>query len=382
MINYGRHFIDDKDVSSVVKALKSSKLTQGNLVGKFENQIKNKFKSKYCCVVSSGTASLHLSCIALNLKNSIVLTTPNTFLATANAILYADAKPDFVDINRKTFNIDVIKLEEKIIYYKSKKKKVSAVIATDYAGLPCDWVKLKYLSRKYNFKLINDNCHAIGAKYNGMGYATKYADVVTHSYHPVKNITTGEGGAVLTNNKKIDKRVRILRNHGLEKMKKNSQYNPWPFEMKYLGYNYRITDFQCALGISQLKKLNKFVKRRRQIAQIYKKEIESVKHVNIQENKNINNHAFHIYPISINFKKFKITKNKLIKIFLKNKIKVQTHYFPIHIQPYYKKNYNFKKGDFPEAEKFYGNTISLPIYYSLKNQEVYKVLRILKKNLK
>ena len=382
MINYGRHFIDDKDVSSVVKALKSSKLTQGNLVGKFENQIKNKFKSKYCCVVSSGTASLHLSCIALNLKNSIVLTTPNTFLATANAILYADAKPDFVDINRKTFNIDVIKLEEKIIYYKSKKKKVSAVIATDYAGLPCDWVKLKYLSRKYNFKLINDNCHAIGAKYNGMGYATKYADVVTHSYHPVKNITTGEGGAVLTNNKKIDKRVRILRNHGLEKIKKNSQYNPWPFEMKYLGYNYRITDFQCALGISQLKKLNKFVKRRRQIAKIYKREIESLKHVSIQKNENINNHAFHIYPISINFKKLKITKNKLIKIFLKNKIKVQTHYFPIHIQPYYKKNYNFKKGDFPEAEKFYGNTISLPIYYSLKNQEVYKVLRILKKNLK
>ena len=343
MITYGKQSIDKNDIESVIEVLEGELITQGPKVKEFESALKKKFGTKYSCVVSSGTAALHLTGLALGWRSDdIIITSPITFLASANAIIYTGSIPDFVDIDPLRYTIDPNKLEDKVKKYLNKGKKIKAVIGIDYAGHPCDWKALRQLANKYELQLINDNCHAIGAQYKDIGYAAKYADVVTHSYHSVKNITTGEGGAVLTNNKKIDKRVRILRNHGLEKMKKNSQYNPWPFEMKYLGYNYRITDFQCALGISQLKKLNRFVKRRRQIAKIYNKEIEKVKHVSIQENGNIDNHAFHIYPISINFKKLKITKNKLIKIFLKNKIKVQTHYFPIHIQPYYKKKYGFK----------------------------------------
>ena len=379
MINYGNHFIDKSDISFVVKAMKGKKLTQGVYVEKFEAAIRKKFDAKYCCVVSSGTAALHLSCLALNLKNKNVITTPNTFLASANSILYSGAKIDFVDINEKTFNIDIKKLEIKIKNYKKNKKKIAAVIATDYAGLPCDWNSLKKISKKYNFKLINDNCHAMGAKLDGKEYALRYADIATHSYHPVKNFTTGEGGAILTNDKKIFDRVKSLRNHGLERVKKNNEL--WPFRMRYLGFNYRITDFQCALGLSQLKKLKKFLNRRKQIAAIYDKELKNINCLTLQSKVRNCQNAYHIYPVKIDFKKAKISKEKLIRIFKSKNIHPQTHYFPIHLQPYYKKNFNFSKGDYPVAENYFESTLSLPIFYSLKNIEIYKIINILKQKL-
>ena len=226
--------------------------------------------------MSNGTAALHLAGLALRWKkDDVVLTIPTTFIATANCILYNKATPKFVDIDKSSYTIDVNKLESKIKYINNKSRKVVAVIATDYAGNPCDWEALKFISKKYNVKLINDNCHAMGAKLNNdHGYAVKYADIVTQSYHPVKHITTGEGGAILTNNKIIDEKVTILRSHGIvrDPKKMNIKQGPWYYEMHDLGFNYRITDFQCALGLSQLKKLKKFIKKRREVAKIYDSE--------------------------------------------------------------------------------------------------------------
>ena len=257
MISYGKQTIDQSDIDSVIKILKSDWLTQGPAVENFENDLKNIFGSKYACAVSNGTAALHLVAKVLNWSSGdIILTTPITFLATANCIEYVGATVDFVDINNENFTIDVNLLEEKIISYKNRGKKIKAVIAVDYAGHPCDWESLKKIADKYEFQLINDNCHALGASYNGDSkYAIKYANFVTQSFHPVKMITTGEGGAVITNDLESFKKLQILRSHGITKDPKviGDSQGPWYYEMHEIGYNYRITDFQCALGSNQLK---------------------------------------------------------------------------------------------------------------------------------
>ena len=383
MINYGRQYINHSDIEAVIKVLKGNWITQGPQIKKFENALKFKFGAKYCTAVSNGTAALHLSGMALGWKKGdIVLTTPISFLATANSILYSGATPDFVDIDNSTYNIDVNKLEDKIIYLNSKSKRIVSVIATDYAGNPSDWDALKYISKKYDLRLVNDNCHSMGASYkNDIKYAIKYADIVTQSYHPVKHITTGEGGAIFTNNKTINQRVLRLRTHGVITGSKlmNSNHGPWYYEMHELGYNYRITDFQCALGLNQLKSLNKFIKRRREIARIYNSKLDDENIFTTPKVKKNCDHAYHLYPLQINFDRFKFSKKQLFRKLSKKKINLQVHYIPIHLQPFYRKNYGFKFGDFPVAEKFYKNEVSLPIYFSLKNNQVYKIIESLKK---
>tara|TARA_Y100000590_G_C15741331_1_gene1020363 strand:- start:542 stop:1708 length:1167 start_codon:yes stop_codon:yes gene_type:complete len=381
MINYGKHFVDKKDIISVAKILNSKWLTQGPNIEKFEKAIKNKFGANYCCAVASGTAALHLTGLALGWKSKdIVLTSPISFIASSNSIIYAGATPDFVDIDSTNYNIDLIKLEKKIKLHFSKGRKVVAVVATDYAGHPCDWENLKIISKKYKLKLVNDNCHSIGANFkNNDKYAAKYADIVTHSYHPVKNITTGEGGAILTNDKALFKKISILRSHGVTKDAKLMSKNdgPWYYEMKELGFNYRITDFQCALGLSQLKKLNKFLKKRREIAKIYDLNFANQSMFTIPKVRKNCKHAYHIYPLQIHFTKLD-QKKKLFKELYKKKINLQVHYIPIHLQPYYKKKYGFKKGDYPVAEKFYSQELSLPIFYSLKKKDINKVIKLIK----
>ena len=375
-INYARHYIDKKDLKSVEKSLNSNFLSQGPETIKFEKALNNYFGSKYTSVVSSGTAALHLIGKVLNWKKGdTIITTPLTFAATANAICYSGAIPQFVDIDSQTYNIDLNQLEDKIKKINKFSKKVKAVVAIDYAGNPCDWRSLRYLANKYKLKLINDNCHALGSKYEmNQKYAVKYADVVIHSYHPVKNITTAEGGAILTNQKAIYKKVNILKSHGI---KKNSN-NLWYSEMKELGYNYRISDIQCALGISQLKKLNKFVKKRNQIAKLYSQNFNN----NIFKKpfvKKRDLHSFHLYPLLIEFNKMKINKYSFLNKMLKEGIKLQVHYIPTHLHAYYKKKFKFKKNDFPVSENFYKSEVSLPIYYGLKKKEVYKVINSIEK---
>jgi len=254
------------------------------------------------------------------------------------------------------------------------------IIATDYAGQPCDWKSLKLIGKKYNLRLINDNCHAIGASfYKNKKYACKYADIVTQSYHPVKNITTGEGGSILTNSKILDGKIKLLRSHGVIK-KKNKL--PWSYEMRSLGFNYRLSDINCALGISQLKKVNKFIKKRQAIAKVYDKAFKNLKHIKIPAIKKNNTHAYHLYPLRVNFSKIGVSKVKLFNILSKKNINLQVHYIPIFLQPFYKKNYKFSKNHLKNSIKFYREEISLPVYYSLKNKEVNYIIRQLKKNLK
>ena len=380
MISYGKHFIDQNDIRNVSRSLKSKYITQVPNVVLFEDEIKKKFKAKAVAAVSSGTAALHLSGIALNWQpNDIILTVPLTFIATANTVLYSGAKLGFVDIDANTLNIDLNLLERKIKDLRKKGKKIKSIIAVDYAGNPCDWESIKYLSKKYNFSVINDNCHAIGSKYkNTIGYASKYADIVTHSYHAVKNITTGEGGSVLSSDKRIIEKIKNLRTHGLKYF--NSNKSKLFYDMQNLGFNYRLTDFQSALGISQLKKLNKFIRRRKEIAKIYDNEFKGNKKIIIPPVSNHNSHSYHLYPLQIKFDKAKISKKDLFINMKKNNVALQSHYLPIYRHSFYKKKFNYK--DYPVSENFYKRQVSLPIYYSLKDREVAKVIKLIKHFIK
>ena len=379
MISYGKQFIDQPDIDAVVDVLNSDWLTQGPAVGTFENDLKDYFGAKYCCAVSNGTAALHLTGLALGWQpGDIVITSPITFLATANCIVYAGATPDFVDIDSITYTLDPNQLEKKIKAYQAKDIKVKAVIGVDFAGYPCDWKALKQISDMYDIQLVNDNCHALGASFNGnKQYAVEYADVAIQSYHPVKHITTGEGGAVLSNDATVDEKVRCLRTHGMTKGSNQLINNdsPWYYEMHEIGYNYRITDFQCALGSSQLKKLDKFVQKRREIAKKYNDSFFNNERLIVPETANNINHAYHLYPLQIDFEKLPYTKPQFFKEMKQAKINLQVHYIPVHTQPFYRKNYGFDVGDFPVAEKFYHNSISIPMYPSLTDAEVEKVVK-------
>ena len=368
MINYGKQSINQSDIKEVVRVLKKEFLTQGPTIKIFEHQLKKFFGFKHCAVVSNGTAALYIAAKSLEWKEKDhIITTPNTFVATANCILHVGAKPEFVDIDKDTYTIDVEKVEDRL---KKLNGKVKAIIAVDYAGHPCDWKSLKFLSKKYNLKLINDNCHALGAKINGdMKYASKYADIVTHSYHPVKTITTGEGGSIFTNDAKLYKKFVLYRNNGIVK---NKNFSPWEYKVKELSMNFRLSDIQCALGISQLKRLNKFVLKRNEIAKYYSKKFESISNLKVPKVKNNFYHAFHLYPLLIDFHKTKINKKNFFLKLKKKGINLQVHYIPLHHHPVLKKFSN--KKDLLCVEQFYKKEVSLPIYPDLKLFEIKKVI--------
>ena len=371
MINYGKHFIDKADIKSVVNVLKSKNLAQGPVVKKFEKSINNYFGSKYALVVSSGTSALYLAGKALGWnEKSNIITSPLTFVAGANVSELMGSSIKFIDIDPVTYCIDTKALE---IQLKKNKKKITTVIATDFAGHTCDWKMLKYLSTKYNFTLVNDNCHAVGAEYLGdQKYAVKYADLSTLSFHPVKHFTTGEGGAIFTNNLNLYNKILICRDHGILRKK-----NLWNYDVKFPSFNFRMSELQASLGNSQIKKINRFLKYRRDVAKIYDKELKDIKSITLPKSINCKN-AYHLYPILINFRKLKKSKTKLLKIFFSKKIKLQVHYKPTHLFSYYLKKYKNNKKNLQIAEKFYKEEISLPMFYNLKTKDVYKVIKILK----
>lgn len=374
---YGKQTIDSSDIKSVAKILPSQFITQGPVSQKFEQELCNYFGAEYASVAANGTAALHLIALGLEWKKEdLIITSPITFLSSANCAVFVGASVDFSDIDRKSYTIDPNKLEEKIKYYRKRNKKVKAVVAVDFAGHPCDWEALLSLKNKYDFQLVNDFCHAPGAEYNNdIQYAVKYADAVNLSFHPVKHITTGEGGAVLTNNKELDNRIKTLRTHGMTKDESVLEKNdgPWYYEMHEVGFNYRITDFQCALGINQLKKLNKFLLKRREIAKYYNHFFKGKEEFITPFTAENVKHAYHLYPLQIKFDELKIDKKEYYYRLKNLGVVFQVHYIPVHLQPFYRKNFGFKPGDFPVAEDFYKREVSVPIYPALTKSDLKKI---------
>ena len=372
MINYGRHKVDLKDIKEVIKVLKSDFLTTGPKVEEFENKLIKKFGGNFCTVVNSGTSALYLLGKALNWKkNDKIATTPISFIATSNSIVNNNASPEFIDVEKKTYTMDLNKLESKV-----KRKKFKAVIAVDYAGHPCDWEGLKYLSNKHDFVLVNDACHSMGAKYKSNSkYAIKYADFITQSFHPVKTFTSGEGGSIISKNKFIDEKIKLMRNHS---MVKNKKFDPWFYKIFSPGMNYRITDLQCALGISQLEKLEEYILERRKIAKMYLTNLADCENFILPNELDQNYHAYHLFPLQILFKKIKIDKRKLFKTFLNMGVKLQVHYIPIHLQPFYKKNFKINRKELVNSEEFYKKVVSLPIYPGLKKRDLLRIIKQLK----
>ena len=375
IISYGKQSIDSQDIRSVVRSLKSNYLTQGPLVKEFEKKLASNFKCKFSTVLSNASAALFLIGKILDWKaGDIIAVPPITFISSINSVEHCGAKPLFIDINLEDYCMDPSKLEKAL--ERDKKKKIKAAIITDYGGQPAQWEKFYKLKKKYKIILINDNCHAMGSSIKlDEGYAAKYADFATLSFHPVKAITTGEGGAILTNNKKMNEKATLLREHGI--VRKNGRH--WDYQVFNLGYNFRLPDLNCALGISQLRKLKKFVDRRKKISAIYDNLFsDKEKFIIPKKIKNTIN-SYHLYPILINLKKIKKTKEKIIKEFLKNKIKLQVHYIPINTQPFYKKKYGLNKNNYKNSILFFKSCVSLPIYYDLNDRQINYIKKICKK---
>jgi len=372
--SYGKQIIEDDDIAVVVETLKGDWLTQGPSVSKFEEVLSKQLGTKYCTVTANGTASLHLMAIGLGWQpNEVIITSPITFLASANCAMYVNSIPDFADINPITYTIDPLEVEKRLHFHKKKNRKVRAIVGVDFAGHPCDWSALKEIADLNNLQLINDHCHAIGSVYNGDShFASKYADAVNLSFHPVKHLTSGEGGAIVTRHEWLDKKVKILRTHGMTKDPALlSRYDGlWYYEMVELGFNYRITDFQCALGVSQLAKLNRFLDARKKIAMYYDKAFSSDHRFVIPEVQQGCTHAYHIYALRIKFSELKISKKIFFERLRSKRIFCQVHYIPVHLQPYYRTHFGFNEGDYPIAEQFYSEEVSIPCYPGLSETDL------------
>jgi UDP-4-amino-4,6-dideoxy-N-acetyl-beta-L-altrosamine transaminase/dTDP-4-dehydrorhamnose reductase len=392
MLPYGRQLIDEDDIEAVVHVLKSPYLTQGPKVAEFETDVCHAVDAEFGAACNSGTSALHMACLAAGVSpGDEVITSPNTFVASANCVLYCGAKPVFADIDSKTYNISPEQIERRIT------KQTKAIIPVHFAGQSCDMEAIRDVvteaEKKYGHKIyiIEDACHALGSIYKSRKVGScAFSDMTVMSFHPVKHITTGEGGMVLTNDDDIIKRIRRLRSHGLtsdpgEFLNKDLAYqgkeaddpspNPWYYEQVSLGFNYRITDIQCALGISQLKKLGRFVKRRREIVDIYNEAFANKQFIQIpyEDKKGVSN--FHLYVLLFDFAAMKMSRAQMILELRQRGIQTQVHYVPVHLQSYYRKHFRTGWGDCPRAEAYYQRCLSLPLHPSMVDQDVNRVAR-------
>ena len=368
---YGRQTIDKEDIQEVTRTLSSDFLTCGPKVREFEEKFATYVGSKYAVAVSSGTAALHLACIAAGLKHDDeMITSPITFVASANCALYCNAKPVFADITEQGL-IDENDIEKKIT------TKTKVIIPVHYAGLPCNLEAISHIAKKNRVTIIEDACHALGAKYKNTKIGDcSYSSMVCFSFHPVKHITTGEGGMITTNSTELYQKLLMLRHHGISKdhFSFNIQnQEPWYHEMQHLGFNYRITDFQCALGISQLKKVDQFVNKRRSLAKNYEllfRKLKENKQISMLGEQEEQYHAYHLYVILLKNADLRL---KVFKMLNDNVIHCQVHYIPVYWHPYYQK-LGYSKGLCPKAEEFYSRIISLPLYPSLTEEEQTKII--------
>lgn len=371
-IPYGRQWVNEEDVQNVVSVLRSPFLTTGPVATAFEQALCKLTGAKHAIVCSNGTTALHLATRAIGIgTNDLGVTTPITFLASANCIEYCCGRTDFVDIDPETLCISPEKLDE----YCRTKKRPKVVVAVDFAGVPADLVTIKTIADKYGFYVIEDAAHSIGSTYSHQGSTFQcgscaHTDIAIFSFHPVKTITCGEGGAVLTNNDKFAARIRNLYTHGMVRCADIMERNdgPWYYEMTDLGYNYRITDFQCALGLSQLKRLVLFKARRREIVDRYNKAFCGISTLIVPQYPEGSNVCPHLYPLQ--FTEGKELRYKVYHDLRTYKIYCQIHYIPVYWQPYYRNKYGFSEGKCECAEKYYYRCISLPLFPQLKDDEI------------
>jgi len=377
-IPYGKQWINDDDIRSVADVLKSDYLTQGPKVKEFEDKICEYTGAKYCVAVANGTAALHLAVMALKIpKRSEGVTSPNTFAASANCMVYNGMVPRFADIDPRTYNIDPKNIPALI------NKNTKLIIPVHFAGQPADMPSISKIEKDYKLYVIEDASHAIGSQYTDGSYIgnCKYSDLTTFSFHPVKTITTGEGGAITTNNEELYELLLMLRSHGITKKKskfkiQNLEFvGPWYYEMQELGYNYRLTDIQAALGLSQLKRINEFKQRRREIVLCYNEAFKNIDWLQIPyEVKNLSS-CFHLYIIQIDFKKIGKTRKQVMDLLARKNIGTQVHYIPVHTQPYYRDHFGTKWGDCPVAENLYEKTLSIPLYPRMTDADVKHVVK-------
>ncbi len=368
-IPYAQQWIEEDDIEVVADVLKGDWLTTGPKVDEFEEKFADFVDSKYAVAVSSGTAALHAASFAAGIEEGDeAIVSPMTFAASANCILYQDGKPVFADIDRKTYNIEPERIEEKI------NENTKAIVPVDYTGQPCEIDKIMEIAEENGLTVIEDSSHAVGATYEGKSIGS-IADMSIFSFHPVKNITAGEGGMITTDSKELYEKLKQFRTHGItkdeDKLSKNE--GPWFYEQQYLGYNYRLTDMQCALGISQLSKIDKFLQRRREIAQEYTEFFEDLRGVIPPYQDEKSNSGWHLYVIQLDLEELDVDRKKIFNEFLDKELGVQVHYIPVYYHPYYQ-NLGYERGLCPNAEWLYERIISIPMYPKMTDDDVNEVI--------
>lgn len=368
MIPYGRQDINQQDIDAVVEVLKSDFLTQGPQVPAFEQAIMDACDAKYAVVVNSATSALHIACLALGLGSDDWLwTTPNTFVASANCALYCGAKVDFVDIDPRTYNLCAKQLEKKLIAAQNAGKLPKIVIPVHFSGQPCDMQAIHELAKKYGFHIIEDASHAIGGKYKGEPIGNgRYSDITIFSFHPVKIVTSAEGGAAVTNRADLAEKMLLLRSHGItrdEELMTQTMDGPWYYQQIALGFNYRMTELQAALGLSQMQRLEAFVIKRHELASRYDELLQNLP-ITLPWQHPDSESARHLYVIRLQLEQINITHLDVFNALRAAGVLVNLHYIPVHLQPYYQKM-GFESGQFPEAEQYYKEAISIPLFSAM-----------------
>jgi UDP-4-amino-4,6-dideoxy-N-acetyl-beta-L-altrosamine transaminase len=372
MIRYGQQDITQEDIDAVVAVLKSVNLTQGPAIAQFEQAVASHTGAKHALAVSNATAALHIACLALDLgPGDWLWTTPNTFVASANCALYCGAQVDFVDIDPRTYNLCPQKLEAKLIAAQKANKLPKVVVPVHFSGQACDMAAIHGLGQKFGFKIIEDASHAIGGRYKGEPIGNgRYSDITVFSFHPVKIITTGEGGMALTNSDELATRLGLLRSHGITRdpaLMTQPVVGPWYYQQVALGFNYRMTDMQAALGASQMTRLPGYVQRRHEIAQRYKELLADLP-LTLPWQHAESYSAYHLYVVRLQLNSIEPNHRQVFEAMRAQDIMVNLHYIPVHTQPYYQ-NMGFKPGDYPVAEQYYREAISIPMHVNLTDEE-------------
>ncbi|MFH1247254.1 MAG: UDP-4-amino-4,6-dideoxy-N-acetyl-beta-L-altrosamine transaminase [Candidatus Micrarchaeota archaeon] len=376
---YGFHWVGEDDASFVGKSLLSGWITGGPAIEEFENKLAKYVGCKYVVLVNSGTAALEIAVKASTAPNKKIITTPLTFVASANSILFNNSKPVFADIDGPTFNIAPAEVIKQI---SCNKADIEAILPVHFAGQPCKMDEITAIAKEHNLTVIEDAAHALGAEYKGKKIGSLESDATCFSFHPVKHITTGEGGAVATNNEEIAHHCRLLRNHGIDKtaQQRNSKDTSYAYDMVELGRNFRVTDFQAKLGLTQLKQLDSFIKRRGEIARFYLSELESVKELTLPHVEVELKHAWHIFVIKLNLAKLKVNRDRIFAALRAENIGVNVHYMPVYKHTYYKK-IGYSEKDLPVTENVFESIITLPIFPKMTREDEEDVVNAVKKVL-